>query len=183
MIPARSGHLEDALITGHAHESNWPVTLPLIILAIFSAIAGYLPFHHLLPAGPAHEGHEGGHIIQMLSLGCAAGGFILAFLIYFRKKHAPKTAGPLVVLQKKYFFDDFYDVIVIKGVQENLAKFFDFFERIVVVEGGANGTARITQVFGDIVRKLQTGLVQFYALIFAAGLTFIFYAVLVWGRS
>ncbi len=75
----------------------------------------------------------------------------------------------------KYFIDDFYDNIVIKGVQENIAKVSDWFERIVVVEAGVNGTARLTRGAGDILRKLQTGMVQFYALVFAAGFTVILY--------
>ncbi len=169
---------------GHAHESNWAITLPLILLCVLSVIAGFLPLKALLPAVAEHGGHhEGGNIIAILSLSCAAAGFILAFLMYSGKKHADKTAGPLVVLEKKYFFDELYDIVVIKGIQENLAKIFDVFERIVVVEGGVNGTARGTFKIGDVLRKLQTGLIQLYALVFAAGMVLVLYAVLVWGKS
>ncbi len=168
---------------GHAHESGPAITLPLILLAVLSVIAGFLPFKNLLPSAPHAGHHEGGQLIMILSLSCAVGGFLLAFLLNFKKQHASKVAGPMTVLEKKYFFDDFYDVVVVKGIQENIAKLSDAFERIVVVEGGANGTARLTQKFGDLLRRLQTGLIQLYALVFAAGLTLILYVILVWGKS
>ena len=168
---------------GHAHESNWPVTVPLLILAVLSLVAGFIPFHHLLPAGAEQAEEHGGHLISILSITFALTGFLLSLLIYRKKEHAEKTNPLSNILQKKYFFDDFYDKVVIQGIQENTAKFSDWFERIVVVEGGANGTARLTHYFGNILRKLQTGLIQFYAFIFAAGLTAILYFVMFWRQS
>ena len=184
----RDGHQAHPSVTessdsGHAHESNWPVTVPLIILAVLSLIAGYIPFHHLLPAAAEEAAEHGGHLIAILSISFALAGFLLSFFIYRTKEHAEKSNVLAAVLQKKYFFDDFYDQAVIQGFQENTAKASDWFERIIVVEGGANGTARITRYFGDILRKLQTGLIQSYAFIFAAGLTAILYFVIFWKQS
>ena len=167
---------------GHAHESNWPVTVPLLILAALSLIAGFIPFHHLLPAA-VEEAESGGHLISILSITFALTGFLLSFFIYRAKEHAEKSNALTAVLQHKYFFDDFYDKVIIQGFQENTARFSDWFERIVVVEGGANGTARLTQYCGNVLRKLQTGLIQSYAFIFAAGLTAILYFVIFWRQS
>ena len=167
------------------HESGWQMALPLIIPAIFSVIAGFLPIKQLLASGVhAHHGaHHSGGFLQYLSIGLALSGFALAFLLYIGKKsEADEFKGPLATVKKvlgnKYFIDDFYDTVVIKGIQENIAKISDWFERVVVVEAGVNGTARFTRSAGDILRKLQTGVVQFYALVFAAGLTVIIYIFL-----
>ncbi len=168
---------------GHAHESGWEITLPLIILAVLSAVSGFLPIKELLPAGPEHHGHgghAGGHFIAFLSIGLVALGAGLSFFLYRTRKISVPASGVGAVLEKKYFFDDFYDAVVIKGIQENAAAFLDLFERKVVVEFFANGTAKISKDLGNILRKLQTGVVQFYALSFAAGLTVILYCVILW---
>ena len=180
MIPAHSGRSETTLCV----ESNWKMTLPLVLLSILAAISGFLPIKNLLPPVHGHSHHEGAQFIQILSLTLALAGFVLSFLLYRGKKKPGTVAGsPLVVLEKKYFFDDFYDVVVIKLIQENAAKFLDFFERIVVVEAGVNGTARFTRSIGDMLRRLQTGVVQFYALVFTAGVTLIVYLFILAGKS
>ncbi len=179
--------LHESSDSGHAHESGIAITLPLIILAVFSAIGGFLPVKGLLPAAHGHHGehgghHEAAHFITMLSIGFVLLGSALAFLLYRTRKTSTPASGAAAVLEKKYFFDDFYDNVVIKGIQENIAKISDLFERSVVVEAFANGTAKLTRKIGDAVRSFQTGVVQFYALCFAAGLTVIVYCVILWGR-
>jgi len=74
-------------------------------------------------------------------------------------------------------FDDFYDWLI-QNVQQNVARFSDAFERIAVVEGGVNGTAKFTRMCGDLLRKFQTGVVQFYALLFTGGITVIIYIMI-----
>ena len=86
------------------------------------------------------------------------------------------------MLERKFFIDDFYDAVVIRGFQENLARISDLFERKAVVEVGVNGTARLTRLAGDLLRKLQTGVVQFYALIFSIGITVILYVMILAGK-
>ncbi len=162
-----------------AHESGWPMALPLIILAVFSIGAGFLPIPGFLGF---HAEHEGGGIIQVLSIILAVSGFILAFVIFRGRQPQPLQNFWAEVLEKKYFFDDFYDTVVIKGIQESLGAASDWFERKVVVEQGANGTARLTRSLGNLLRKLQTGAVQFYALVFSIGVTLLLYALILWKK-
>ncbi len=163
---------------GHAHESGWPMTLPLIVLAVPSLIAGFISWDALLPH--AHGGHHGGTAIAVLSVGLSLAGLIAGWLIY--RGHTrdilddqAALEGPRAVLGKKYFFDDLYDWFVIRGMQENLARISDWFEKYAVIETGVHGTARAARLAGDLLRKLQTGHVQFYALVFAIGATVLLY--------
>jgi len=75
-----------------------------------------------------------------------------------------------------------YDALI-KYVQENIAWISDAFERWVVVEGAVNGTARFTRACGSYLRRLQTGKVQFYALVFMVGVTALIYFFLIWGTA
>ncbi len=162
------------------HESGWIVLIPLVILAIFSLGGGYLPLREFLGVHEALA--ESGSFVKWLALGCSLSGFLLAFLIYsvgFAKEFTASSLFriPKLVLERKYFFDDFYDWLI-RDVQENIAKGLDWFERIVIVEWCVNGTARLTRGVGDILRKLQTGAVQFYALVFTIGVTALLYTLI-----
>lgn len=165
----------------HAHESGWQMALPLMVLAVLSIGGGFLPIPQFLGF---HPEHDGGGLLQYASIGLALGGFLLAFFIFRTVKSAPQRLSfPAHVLEKKYFFDDFYDTAVIKGLQETLGAVSDWFERRIVVERGANGTARITQSLGNLLRQFQTGVVQFYALVFSIGVTIFIYALILWKSS
>ena len=154
----------------HIHEADWKMTLPLTILGIFSAVGGFLPIKSLLSMHPAT--HSGTSALLWTSLVLAAGGFFLSVLVHARNKEGLFRFKPFklieTALKRKYFFDDVYDLLISK-IQDNLARLADFFERIVVVEGGVNGTANSTRRIGDLLRKFQTGIVQFYALLFVLG--------------
>ncbi|MBI3317487.1 MAG: NADH-quinone oxidoreductase subunit L [Candidatus Omnitrophica bacterium] len=182
---------------GHAHESPWPMTVPLMILAVLSLIGGYLPIKELLPHAEHIE--HGPHWLAAASLGMIAAGFVLAFIILgtpsvgtgFKTEKKSTKTNPVptegvphflrFLPENKYFFDDFYDWLI-RTVQQNLAKISDAFERNVVVEAGINGTARLTRDFGDLLRRLQTGVVQFYALVFSLGVTVLVYLLILAGK-
>ena len=165
-------------------ESGWPISLPLILLAILSVIGGYLPIRDLVSHGHHGAHHESALFLAALSIGLALAGFISAFFLFRKQTEACQSqAFPKVLLEKKYFFDEFYDGVVIKGFQENIARISDWFERIVVIEGGVNGTARLTRLAGDWLRKLQSGVVQFYALVFSVGMTTLIYLFVWMGLS
>jgi len=164
------------------HESNWKMALPLIILAVLSAIGGYLPIRDILPDQMALEES---HAVAQLSLILAALGFGLSFILYQIRPKQGFSSFLLypfqAILEKKYFFDDLYD-LMIKYIQENIARVSDLFERWVVVKFAVNGTAYFTRACGDTLRKLQTGVVQFYAFLFTAGITALIVLFIFWGK-
>lgn len=171
----------------HGHEAGWKITVPLMILGVLSVIGAYLPIKSFLTSGHAHHAApHGGNWLAILSIGLALAGFILSFQLYRNKKSASdEFRGPFrlpqAIFLKKYYFDDFYDKVVIR-LQEGIAKSADLFERVVVIETGVNGTARFTRLCGDLMRRFQTGAIQFYAFMFAAGITAILFLIIVVGR-
>jgi NADH-quinone oxidoreductase subunit L len=107
------------------------------------------------------------------------------------------------VLERKYFFDDVYNFLFVRGTVA-FARAWGLFDNYVV-DGAVNGSARLTvmwarfkgwfdlavvdglvnfagwatQGFGRIFRRVQTGYVQEYIIVLACGVAAILIAVLV----
>lgn len=161
-----------------AHEGSWAMTLPLLALAFFATAGGFLGIGTFLHA---HEDRPVSFDFTVMgtSLTLSLAGIFLAYLMYGMK--IPLFAGwqgatsrIRKVLVNKYYMDDLYDLLV-RTVQQNLALVCDLFERTVVVGFVVNGTARLTGLAGHIIRFLQTGKVQAYALVLTAGVTLLTY--------
>ncbi|HJZ92469.1 MAG TPA: NADH-quinone oxidoreductase subunit L [Gemmataceae bacterium] len=116
-----------------AHESPWVMTLPLVVLAIFSVCvawgwplwdphASYLG--HLLEKarpGPAHglAPDDTTHSAGWLALLAAAAGFGLATLMYGVRKFDPavvkaKAGAAYAFLREKWHFDELYDALFVR---------------------------------------------------------------------
>ena len=142
--------------------------------------------------------------------GAFAVGFILAIGIYGRglalADRIKRIAGPLhTLLEKKYYFDEVYDLVWVKGclVLAHISRFIDTYivdliintlaaltERLAAfsgmvldkhgVDGVFNGIAVTSLDLANGVRKPQTGRIRHYVL-FAAGVaTIIIICVLIY---
>ena len=110
---------------GHAHESPWVMTLPLVVLAGFSVAVGWgwpvwdadaSRLGHLLhAAGPHVESHGHGlsHLaVAGIALGVTLAGFAVAFGRHSRRNlTAVSTGGPLV---RKWYFDEVYAAVFVR---------------------------------------------------------------------
>lgn len=174
-------------------DPHWIMKGPLGVLAFFSLVGGFLPWKNFIPlahefsagGGPAYGGHAS-HFVALLGLMVGTVG--LGATLYLYTFQAPTvvrireiTQGPRQVLEHKYYMDDLYHTLIRYG-QDAFAHLCDLFERIVVVGLYVNGTARLTRWMGHAVRQLQTGRVQFYALLFSLGVTLLTYGLLLWNR-
>ena len=179
------------------HEAPKSMTIPLIVLAILSVVGGLIGIPHwsgiehwLDPVfAPAQEklllserGFDWVEILLMIvSVAVAVAGIWAARKIYleridlaesFKKKYQALYG----LLLNKYKIDELYDAAVVnpilKGSEKILWKGID----VNVIDGVVNGAARVINYFSQTFRKVQTGVVQFYAVIFVGGIV----AVLAW---
>ena len=150
----RSRHAE------HAKESPAVMTVPLLVLAVPSVIAGYFNAHAPNP------------LVLAASLVVLVFGMLVANTVYSGAKADPLPArfGRLAkALRNRFWFDEIYQWFIDK-VQENLAKLADAIDRWVIaglLVRGAHGT---TELAGRVLRLAQTGNLQTYAFWFAAGM-------------
>ena len=185
-VPEEAGH--------HAHESPSVMTLPLMILAVPSALAGWWLFStnwlaHFLSATPSLTAPSvaktaAPHVFHMDlaiqgSLAAAIGIVIAAIGHLGRRSDAPQMErflGPLqTVFAGKFYFDQLYAALVVRPL-EALAMLAALFDRYVI-DGLVNGVALIPVLLGGVVRRLQSGLVQRYALAGVMGVLMIVLAL------
>ncbi|MBM4287858.1 MAG: NADH-quinone oxidoreductase subunit L [Deltaproteobacteria bacterium] len=168
----------------HPHESPPVMTIPLIILAILSAVGGFVGipllhgwnvFHEFLSPSIAHvAGPEVHHamsfelIMMFVSMGVAGVGIFLAYKFYIKQPELPeqvtaKVPGVYDLIYNKYYVDELYDATVVEPIR-NGSVFLWKEADSKVVDGAINGTASLVERLSAIIRKLETGYVQNYAL-------------------
>jgi NADH-quinone oxidoreductase subunit L len=157
------------------HESPFVMTGPLIFLAILSLTGGFLGIPRFLHAT---EHAEFNLNVAMFSTFVAIAGLWGSYLVYGKRpSHDPmeKKLGPVYLLLKnKYFFDSLYRWYV-DQVQQRVAGLFYLFEKYLIVRLGIHGITWTAKSSGRILRYLQTGAVQVYALIFVLGVTYLIF--------
>lgn len=163
------------------HESPISMTLPLMALAIPSILIGLVgtPFANYFeafihPPGEVIEAVpsevDWGEFIPMAgsSIGIALIGITLASLMYLSRKidagAIAKQIQPLYQLSlNKWYFDDIYEVLFVQGSRRLARQVLEVDLRIV--DGVVNLAGFVTLVSGEALKYLETGRVQFYALI------------------
>lgn len=183
----------------HPHEAPKVMTIPLILLAVLSVIGGIVGIppslggHHalehwlepvfsaansrllLLPSGEVHATE---YLLMLISLGVAITGIVVARNLYLKRPElaaqlATRWSGPYKVLFNKYYVDEIYDAAfvtpLVKGSERLLWNRFD----IGLIDGAVNGTAKLIGIVSQFIRKVQTGVVQGYALVFVLGILFV----------
>ncbi len=174
---------------GEPHESPRTITIPLILLAIPSVIAGYW-FGFLTYVNPANHPFDFTTFIEdwKTDVGVVVTliGFGVAYAIYAHVELAKISAfvqGNAVlrtlhrILLHKFYIDEFYDLLiryVVLGIS-HIEQAFDTY----VIDGIVNGVASLVTLFGRDARHVETGKVQSYMVGFFGGVVVLAAVVIV----
>ncbi len=171
----------DAHAKAHLHESPAVMTLPLVVLAVLSAVGGFLPIPDIVALVTGQHGHDHAPLWALVMASCLAfGGLGLAWLCYIARPEIPERvttalSGFYELVRDKFRIDELYDVVVVQP----LFAMADAAASIVdrgLIDGAVNGVGRVVRGASRSWRRLQTGNVQHYALSFLVGaLALLFY--------
>jgi NADH-quinone oxidoreductase subunit L len=164
---------------GHIHESPKTMTLPLIILAILSIATGYLGIPDFLgPMFETHAGgtaHEGGVSVGIMVVATAMGfiGIAGAYYVYVLSPTLPdRFARQWQSLYRaslnKWYVDEAYDRTIVRPTMYAATELWKRVD-VNVVDGAVNGVARAIAWGGWLLRLMQSGQAQHYALGMALG--------------
>jgi proton-translocating NADH-quinone oxidoreductase chain L len=180
---------------GGVHESPPVMTIPLIVLAVFSLGIGWLlgpwgpealHISHFLAGTPgfpeAGPEHANWAMMTVSSL-IALGGIAFAWLVYVKEPRLQETlakkAGMLYQLSfNKFYIDELYYALIVQPFQ-GLA---DFLGQIDLngLDALVDLIGQVPRLLGGLFRPVQNGLVQFYALAMILGLTVFLLALVRW---
>jgi NADH-quinone oxidoreductase subunit L len=186
----------------HPHESPKSMTMPLVILAVLSALGGLLGVPHVIGHAlhipnlleewlhpvmaqstmilPQHTGdHASTEIMLMVtSVIIALTGIFLARGLYAKglakaTSLASGAKGVYKLLWNKYWVDEAYFALIVDPI---MATSRDFLWKVVdvrVIDGLVNGSARSVNAVSGVLRRLQSGVAQNYAILMMAGIVVI----------
>jgi NADH-quinone oxidoreductase subunit L len=182
-------------------ESPWVVTVPLILLAIPSVVAGWIAIEPLLFGDffgksivvlPDHnvlehlkeEWHGAAafvlHSLTSPTLWVALAGVAAATYLYLVKPEVPariaaSLGGVYKVLVNNYYFDAFNEWFFAGGARR-VGNLFSNVGDGKIIEGIVNGSARFVAWSGSVLRQMQSGYIYHYAFTMIIGL----FALLTW---
>lgn len=175
----------------HLHESPINMTLPLIILAVLSAVGGAMGVpeilgghhwlsHHLSSIIGAEHALHLSHTTEWILMGSSVTIAVVALLIAITKYSKQADGEPQTALGKflynKWMVDELYE----KAIVQPLNRFAGFLKEVVeknVIDGLVNGTGKLVQYGARQTRLMQSGLVGYYILFMVLSIVLLF---LIW---
>ena len=168
----------------HVHESPRSMLVPLVILAVFAIVAGYVgvpPVLHgsnaiqqfLTPAAHEAESESQGtssieFILMLCSTGAAFLGLGLAYLFYVAKPALPEKLATRFhalysIVLNKYYVDELYDMVIVWPIVTASRELFWKVVDTLMIDGIINGIGYVVRVAGAGLRHMQSGYVRTYA--------------------
>jgi NADH-quinone oxidoreductase subunit L len=182
----------------HLHESPASMTLPLIVLAVLSAVGGFMgapmfvgkhfladylaPIFtyskQILPAAFTTEPEHSTELMLMgISVLVAVIGIVLAYVQYVARAQRPaeddaQRSAPENLVYHKYYIDELYDTLIVKPVMALSTGLHKFVEE-GIIDPIVNGVGRVTLAGGRALRYVQTGSVETYLILMVIGIVLI----------
>ncbi|MBK7885943.1 MAG: NADH-quinone oxidoreductase subunit L [Bacteroidetes bacterium] len=173
----------------HLHESPVSMTFPLIVLAILSAVGGFMGmpeiFHapHLFSEFLApviwRDGTEhASHLFEYILIGVSVLLLIIIFIatrkVYVDRKTLPEEdnvlpAGIPKLLSNKYYIDEIYEAVITKPL-DSISTFSYKFIEIGVISAIINGISKALTGFSSLLRFSQSGQIGGYILSMVVGI-------------
>jgi NADH-quinone oxidoreductase subunit L len=112
-------------------------------------------------------------MLMILSVVIAFIGIYIAYRLYIKNPEIPKRfverfSGLHRVVYNKYFVDEIYGAVFVRGLLGLGTVLKTFFDEIVI-DGTINGVAALLRWVGSLLRLLQAGYVQGYAFAMIVG--------------
>lgn len=180
----------------HLHESPAAMTIPLMVLAFFAVVAGFVGIPELFAAdahalehflAPVFAGstalahaHHVAASAEWILMGTAT-VLILIVIVYAVNKFKKYTTtepntGIAKVLENKWYIDELYDTIIVKPLFWKA----DFLKNTIekyVIDGAVNGVGKLVGYGSRQFRLIQSGQVGSYILMMVMAVAFF---IIIW---
>ena len=158
----------------HHHESPLAMTLPLMLLAVVTIVAGFIPFGHFISSnGEAYNIHLDWSVAGT-SIAVAVVSIAIATYIYAGSRQpvadtlAHRFKGLWTAAYHRFYLDEVYQFITHRIIFGCICRPIAWWDRHVV-DGFFNFLAWSAEATSDEIRGLQSGRIQQYTFVFLLG--------------
>ena len=158
----------------HPHESPLAMTLPLMLLAVVTIVAGFIPFGHFISSnGEAYSIHLDWSVAGT-SIVVAMVAIAIATYIYAGSRQpvanalARRFKGLWTAAYHRFYLDEVYQFITHRIIFGCICRPIAWWDRHVV-DGFFNFLAWSAEATSDEIRGLQSGRIQQYTFVFLLG--------------
>ena len=156
------------------HESPLAMTLPLMLLAVVTIVAGFIPFGHFISSnGEAYSIHLDWSVAGT-SIAVAVVSIAIATYIYAGSRQpvadtlAHRFKGLWTAAYHRFYLDEVYQFITHRIIFGCICRPIAWWDRHVV-DGFFDFLAWGTDATSDEIRGLQSGRIQQYTFVFLLG--------------
>jgi len=174
-------------VAKHIHESPKIMTIPLGVLAVLAIVGGYIgiphifnKFEHFLE--PVFTQYVQGGIFESthdlpglelsfmgISILIAFLGIGFAYIFYVARPHladdfAENARGTYQFFSNKWYVDEVYDTFIIRPLKLMSDLVLWRWIDIKIIDGFVNKIANVIGKGSDVLRRVETGVIQNYAL-------------------
>ena len=155
------------------HDGEMVMSLPLIILAAVSTVAGFIHFGEFV----TWQGHEYqihmDYVVAGISVAIALVGIFFARFLYLKENDRPRRMADScrwlwTAANRRFYWDEIYMFITHKIIFNGICRPIAWFDR-AVIDGSMNGLAIVTNKASVAIKNLQSGRVQQYVLLYLIG--------------
>ena len=158
----------------HHHESPLAMTLPLMLLAVVTIVAGFIPFGHFISSnGEAYNIHLDWSVAGT-SIAVAVVSIAIATYIYAGSRQpvadtlAHRFKGLWTAAYHRFYLDEVYQFITHRIIFGCICHPIAWWDRHVV-DGFFNFLAWGAEATSEEIRGLQSGRIQQYTFVFLLG--------------
>jgi NADH-quinone oxidoreductase subunit L len=193
------GEPRDQHLYDHAHESRWPMTLPLVVLATLAVLGGLLglpaflgalnvlsswlePVYETAAHGAESEHHLAFYVevtLLLTSSLVAIGGIVVAYIFYRRRPDIPQslarsTRPVFALLANKYYVDEkVYGPSIVGPARKLAGAMAQGIDKFLIDSILVDGTAKLVGWLGRQTSYLQSGYLRHYLLATFIGVLFV----------
>ena len=183
----------DKHVQDHVHESGANMLVPLAVLATGALFAGWYYHDDFIGEGRldfwngavmtiAGDVMDAAHHVPTAVIAAPfvvmVLGFLLAYQMYIRRPDLPEAVaktwdGVYAFLLNKWYFDELYDFVFVRGAQKLGRIFWKRGDQQIVDGLGPDGVSALISAIANRVRLIQSGYVYHYAFAMIIGVALV----------
>ncbi len=136
----------------------------------------FAPVLALLGKMPTEALHWEEYLAMLIAVAVSAGGAVLAWRLFALRgiegeRLFERRLGAFYrLLWHKYYLDEVYQKGVVEPVERASERFLWRILDVAIIDGIVNGTAALVGRLGSLLRRIQTGIAQTYAMLMLVGI-------------